>query len=103
MISSGVKFSVGTRIMEAISRQDTEADYAQRYHSGDALVHDYLKRELANPELFYLTPWCQRGKLLPTTSLRRKIDPQPLSCHAKREACTGCGSERQVAREGQPS
>lgn len=79
---------------------DTAADYAQRYHSGDALVHDYLKRELANPEFVFLTPWCQRSKLLPNQHARRKVDRQPLSRHTTHEPCPGCQRERHAAGEG---
>lgn len=96
---------MGTQVMNShgVVRPDTEADYAQRHRSADGLVHDYRKRELADPSFAHLTPWCEAGRLLPRQHARREVDPMPLQRHAKFEVCPGCLAERQEARNGRPS
>ncbi|MEV6905689.1 hypothetical protein [Amycolatopsis sp. NPDC051071] len=95
---------MGTSVTEAagLSRV-TEADYAQRYYTDDGLVHDYLKRELADPGFVHLTPWCQRGNLLPAQHLRRKVDRHPVARHSKHQLCPPCVHERHEMRQGRPS
>ena len=96
---------MGTQVMEARGtvRPDMEADYAQRHRSADGLVHDYRKRELADPGFVHLTSWCEAGKLLPQQHIRRQVDLQPLPRHSKFKVCPACFAERQMAREGRPS
>lgn len=46
----------------------TDADYAPRYSADHVLggqVHDYLKRELADPSWLWLIPRCQEGQMYP--------------------------------------
>lgn len=42
-----------------------DADYTARYSTDDGQIHDFLKRELADPGVDWLIPRCQEGAMYP--------------------------------------
>ncbi len=71
----------------------TDADYTPRYtvdHISGGLVHDYLKRELADPSWEWLIPRCQDSRMYPDRhpriEMRMPLDTDPV--------CKACASFR---------
>ena len=76
----------------------TDADYTPRFCIYSRLVHDYLKRELADPSLEWLFPRCQEGKSYPDRhSSRELFDPLPRQ-RCTQQICSGCAACRRRGR-----
>lgn len=67
-----------------------DADYAARYSTDDGQVHDYLKRELADPAMQWLIPRCQEGALYPDRHPRVEISDGVPRQRGSSHTCRGC-------------
>lgn len=75
----------------------TDADYTPRYSADHILggqVHDFLKRELADPSVQWLIPRCQEGAMYPPRHPRMDLREQVPRQRGADYVCRGCVARR---------
>lgn len=63
------------------------SDFVLRTHVTSNVAHYYRKQDLRDPEVVWVTPWCEEGKANPERHRREDVGPIERMAAARHAGC----------------